>query len=269
MILGSQTGQEVRDFGNFRDVDATHRAEQFIAFLDRIEGLPQSVDLRERSYQLLRGLPGEKAVDVGCGTGRAVAELRARGIQALGIDISQQMIETARNRFPDEDFRIADAASLPFEDKTLHLYRAERVYQHLAHPAVALLEAYRVLAPGGRIVLLDPDADMWAIDADNQEMTRALMRALSNVVTSGWIGRRYHSLLLDAGFVDVTIEVKTGIFTDYAHTPILPGMANAGVAAGILTQQEADGWLAEQKRRTQEGRFLLAMPIFLASARRP
>jgi len=267
--LSSHTDQEVKDFGSFSDVDATKRAEQFIAFLDRIEALPQSVSLRERSYQLLHGQPGERVVDVGCGTGRAVVELKARGMQAIGVDISQQMIETAHQRFPGEDFRIADATSLPFGEGTLNLYRAERVYQHLAHPAEALLEARRVLAPGGRIVLLDPDADMWAIDADDQELTQELMKAFSHVVASRWIGRRYRSLLLDAGFVEVTIEVKTGIFTDYLHAPILPGMANAGVAAGILSQHEADAWLAEQKRRTQEGRFFVAMPIFLASAHRP
>ncbi len=265
-VLGSTTGPEI---GNFSNVDATQQAEQLIAFVDTLERLPRALETRERSYQLLNGQPGETAVDVGCGTGRAVAELSARGIHAIGVDISQQMITSARKRFPDGDFRLAAARSLPFADHEVHLYRAERVYQYLADPTEALLEARRVLAPGGRIVLLDPDGDMWALDADNQEMTRALMRAISDTIVNRWGARRYRNLLLETGFVDVTIEVRTGIYTDYTQAALLPGMAKAGVAAGILTQHEADTWLDEQKRRTQEDRFFMAMPIFLASARRP
>lgn len=265
-VLGSNTGPAI---GNFSNVDATNQAEQFIAFVNRIEHLPHSRESRERSYQLLNGQPGETAVDVGCGTGRAVAELRERGIHAIGVDISSQMISVAQKRFPDGDFRIASATSLPFADHSLNLYRSERVYQYLANPEEALHEARRVLAPGGRIVLLDPDADMWAIDADDQETTRILTRALSNTIAGRWIGRRYRSLLLDAGFIDVMVEVKTGIYTDFTQDPLVPSIAKVGVATGALTQKEVDIWLAEQKRRGQEDRFFLAMPIFIASARRP
>jgi ubiquinone/menaquinone biosynthesis C-methylase UbiE len=264
--LNSNAGPEIK---NFSDIDATNQAEQFIAFVDKMERLPQAMELREKSYQLLNGRPGQTAVDVGCGTGRAVADLTERGIRAVGIDFSQQMIEVARNRFPNGDYRVANANALPFDDNALNLYRAERVYQYIADPAEALREARRVLTPGGRIVLLDPDGDMWALDADDQEMTRTLMRVLSNSVPYRWIGRRYQSLLLDAGFVDVSVEVKTGIYTDYTRDPLLPSMARAAVAAGVFTQKEVDAWLAEQKRRGEQGRFFMAMPVFIASAHRP
>lgn len=265
--MSSTADLEIR---NFNAVDATNQAEQFIAFVDGIERLSHAVEVRERSYQLLDGQPGDTVVDVGCGTGRAVAELRTRGLNAVGVDISQQMITVAQRRFPEGDFRVATAASLPFADSSLNLYRSERLYQYLANPEETLLEARRVLVPGGRIVLMDPDGDMWAIDADDQRKTRALILALSDSVANRWIGRRYHNLLLDAGFVDVAIEVRTGIYTDYTQmAPMLPGMMNVGVAAGVLTQDELDDWLAEQQRRGQEGRFFMAMPVFIASARRP
>lgn len=260
------TDLEIR---NFQAVDATKRAEQLIAFVDGIERLAHAVEVRERSYQLLGGQPGDSVVDVGCGTGRAVAEMSDRGLRAAGVDISQQMISVAQKRHPQGDYRVAAAASLPFADGSLTLYRSERVYQYLAHPEEALLEARRVLTPGGRIVLMDPDGDMWAIDADDQLKTRALILALSDSIANRWIGRRYQKLLLDAGFVDVAIEVRTGVYTDYTQmAPMLPGLVNVGVAAGVLTQEELGDWLAEQQRRGQEGRFFMAMPVFIASARR-
>lgn len=266
-MMGMNTGPQI---GRFSDVDATKETEQFVAFLEWIERLPPAVELRERSYQLLDARPGETAIDVGCGTGRVVAELMERGIKAIGVDISEQMISVARHRFPDGNFRIAAAESLPFEDGTLDRYRAERLYQHLEDPAPALVEARRVLVPGGRLVLVDQDYDMWAIDSDDEATTRALMRAQSDAIASRWIGRRYRSLLLDAGFVDVLVEVKTLIYTDYAQVArVLPSIANVGVATGVVTRDQADTWLAEQERRGQEGRVFVAMPLFLASGRRP
>ncbi len=99
---------------------------------------------------------------------------------------------------------------------------------------------------------------------------RCRRRAQSDTITNRWIGRRYHNLLLDAGFVDVVVEAKTGIYTEYAQVgAVLPSIANAGVAAGTVTREQADVWLAEQERRGREGRFFEAMPLFLASGRRP
>ncbi len=256
--------------GRVSEVDATKQAEQFVAFLEWIERLPQTRGVRERSYDLLALHQGATAIDVGCSTGRVVAELTERGITAIGLDSSEQMIGVARQRFPYHDFRLAAAESLPFEACSLHGYRAERVYQHLKDPGLALIEARRVLASGGRIVLVDQDAEMWAIDSDDEETTRALARSFSDSITNPWIGRRYHGLLLDAGFVEVAVEVRTLLYTDWAQASlVLSSVVNAGVAAGVVARDQAHAWLAEQERRGQAERFFLAMPLFLASGRQP
>jgi ubiquinone/menaquinone biosynthesis C-methylase UbiE len=257
------------EIGRFGDVDATGEAERFIAFLEHIESLPLSVETRERSYALLQPQRDDAVVDVGCGTGKAVAELTARGATASGIDVSERMIALARRRFPAGDFRVAAAEDLPFAGGTLQGYRAERVYQHLHDPAVALAEARRVLAAGGRIVLIDQDYDMWAVDSADPATTRALARAFADSITHPWIGRQYRGLLLDAGFTDVAIEIKPLTFTSYADAaPGLMGAAEAAVASNAVTREQADAWLAEQRQRDEQGRFFMAMALFLASARK-
>ncbi len=255
--------------GQFTAVDGTQEAARLIAFLEWIEYLPQSMALRQRSYDLMNIQAQNSVADIGCGTGCAVAELSSRSAVSTGIDISEKMISIAHQRFPSHHFQIAPAEHLPFANNSLDAYRAERLYQHLLNPAIALSEAQRVLRPGGRIVLIDLDYDMWVVDSDDEAQTRIMMRALADSIASHWIGRRYRNLLLDGGFSEVNIEVQTLIYTDYAQVaPILPSIANAGVATGAVTAAQVQVWLAEQVQRGQANRFFLALPLFVASARR-
>ncbi|MFA6508159.1 MAG: methyltransferase domain-containing protein [Treponemataceae bacterium] len=255
------------NIGAFNNIDRQQEAEQFIKWLEWIEKLPQSASLRELSYQSLMLTSGETAIDVGCGTGCAVAELTERGVIATGIDASEKMIGIARQRFPILAFQISQAEKLPFEDSSIHGYRAERLYQHLSNPAQALAEARRVLVPGKRIVLVDQDYDAWTIDSYDRTTTRAIIRTLSDSIPQGWIGRQYSALLKDNGFSDVSVEVKTLIYTDYADIAQgLMNFAQTAVKAHSVTQENADRWIEEQKSRSAAGRFFFSLPMFIATA---
>ena len=120
-----------------------------IRALDAAEYLPGAVALRERGYELLRLKPDATVVDVGCGTGRAVAELAERGARAIGVDLDPAMLTAARERFPGIDVRAADATDVPLADGGARGYRADKVLHILPEPDAALAEARRVLAPGG------------------------------------------------------------------------------------------------------------------------
>jgi hypothetical protein len=75
--------------------------------------------------------------------------------------------------------------------------------------------------------------------------------------------------LRDAGFSDVTVEIYTLPATDLEQTrPFLVPFVQTAVKASAISQSEADSWLDEQKARTESGRFFLAIPNFVASARR-
>lgn len=134
---------------------------------------------------------------------------------------------------------------------------------------MALGEARRVLSPEGRILLMDLDWETWIVDADSQGVTRAIVRAFAETIPQKWMGRRLYSLLRDAGFADITVEVHTLPFTDFEQTrPILVSFAQAAVAASAISKSEGDLWLDEKKGRAASGRFFFAIPIFVAFARR-
>ncbi|WP_031158400.1 methyltransferase domain-containing protein [Streptosporangium roseum] len=249
-----------------REGDTT---DQLIRSLDAFDALPDSVALRARSYDLLRLTPGAAAVDVGCGAGRAVGEMAGRGVKATGVDVSEQMIAVGRRRLPEADLRVGDAYELPFRDGELTAYRAEKVYHELGEPARALGEARRVLAPGGRIVLIGQDWDTFVIDSDDPVLTRTIVHARADAVRSPRAARGYRNLLLDAGFDDVTVEVRTGVFTDALMLPMLSGIAHAARSTGAVTADRAGRWIEEQSELARIGRLFVAVPLFVAAARRP
>ncbi|MEU7800069.1 methyltransferase domain-containing protein [Micromonospora arborensis] len=228
-----------------------------LAVLDAIESEPAAVELRTRSYELLGDLTGRTVVDVGCGSGRAVAELAERGAHAVGVDLDPEMIAVARERWPAGEFQVGDAAELPLETGSATYYRADKVLHVLDDPARAVAEARRVLAPGGRAVLLGQDWDMIAIDSDDPETTRRLVHAKADSLPSPRVARRYRNLLLDAGFTDPIVEVHTAVFIDDTALDLLKR----------ITDDET--WLAEQAQRARTNRILVVVPIFLVAAQTP
>jgi SAM-dependent methyltransferase len=242
------------------------KVDSLIRLLDTVDALPDAVALRSLSYDLLALRPNGTVVDVGCGAGRAVAELAQRGARPVGVDVSEQMISVARRRWPEDEFRVGNAYELPLPDGAVAGYRADKVYHVLDDPARALAEARRVLAPGGRIVLVGQDWDTFVIDSDDWALTRIIVHARADTVPSPRAARRYRNLLLDAGFREPQVEVRTAVFTDATMLPLLAELAAAACASGAITDGQADAWTAEQARRGQDGRLFLAVPLFVAAA---
>jgi SAM-dependent methyltransferase len=102
--------------------------------------------------------PGEKVLDVGCGTGATTAELaRAVGPEGhvLGVDISEPLIGAAReHRLGNATFALGDAATHPFEAASVDLVFSRFGVMFFGDPAAAFKNLRRALKPLGRIVFL-------------------------------------------------------------------------------------------------------------------
>lgn len=244
----------------------TESMESLIQLLDVVDSLPAATALRARSYELLDLPAGSSVVDVGCGAGRAAGELAQRGARAIGVDVSEEMIALARDRWPHADFRVGDACELPLGDGEAAGYRAEKVFHELPDAAEALAEAARVLTPGGRIVLIGQDWETFIIDSDDPALTRTIVHARADMTPNPRVARRYRNVLLEAGFEQVAVEVHTGVFTDAAMLPMLTGIAEGARSVGSITPAQEAAWVNEQGQRAEAGRMFLAVPIFVASA---
>jgi ubiquinone/menaquinone biosynthesis C-methylase UbiE len=259
----------------FDKVDATGEADKLLAFLDRVDSMPETIARRRRSYDRLALEPGMFVAEVGCGTGTAARELAGLvhpGGHVYGFDLSAQFITLARARAfaasKKVEFQIADAATLPLADACLDAYRAERVYMHLKRPDAALSEAFRVLRPGGRLLVMDQDWDTLLFDGD-LFLTRMITRAFADSMVNGMVARRMRSLLHQAGFVDITIVPEAVAGSDGSAYGWMADMVGKGALATNLDPEIVEGWMEDQRRRISEDRFFFASTHFVTCARRP
>jgi len=117
-------------------------------------------------WRFLRARPGLRVLDVGCGRGEIVAHSSVNGVWAVGIDYSKAAVHLAQQtmaRVRDLDvanwvrpgLSLGNAKKLPFRDSAFDRVIMSDIVEHLHPPEleVALTEAYRVLAPGGALLI--------------------------------------------------------------------------------------------------------------------
>ncbi len=114
------------------------------------------VDVIEHNIigDVARPKQGETAIDLGCGTGSYATWLYDMGLSVVGIDISQKMLEVARGKLPNGiSFLQTDLSCLPFADNTFDLAICNAVLEFTNDPVAVLREGFRVIKPGGRLVV--------------------------------------------------------------------------------------------------------------------
>jgi ubiquinone/menaquinone biosynthesis C-methylase UbiE len=134
----------------FEDVRTAQEYDPWYA-----ERLGATVDRLQKALvlKMARPRPGERALDVGTGTGNYAGALAARGLEVTGIDPSGAMLAEARAKPQPVTWLQGAAESLPCEDGSYDLVVSVTALEFMADPRLALGEMYRVLRPGGRMVV--------------------------------------------------------------------------------------------------------------------
>lgn len=252
---------------------ATNPAEAYQRYFVPAIFVPWTRDLLQRAAPR----PGERVLDIACGTGivaREVAPLVGPAGQVTALDLSPAMLAVARALPIPEGapivWREGSAQALPFADAAFDLVLCQQGLQFFPDRSLALREARRVLAPGGRAVL----SVLRSLQHNSayQAFVEAQARHLgsSTVFAPFSLGDpdELRALLTGAGFADVTIEsvtltvrfpsradfVRQSVLSAAAVLPALRQLDEASRDALIeAVRQDADGAL----RRYAEGEGLI------------
>jgi ubiquinone/menaquinone biosynthesis C-methylase UbiE len=148
--------------------------------------------------------PGERLLDLGCGTGALLRALAVRGTPSRlsGVDLSPAMVALARARLPVAvRLAVADAGALPFPAGSFDVIVSNSSFHFWPRPHRVLDELKRVLAPGGRLAITDWCGDFLACRLYDRVLRR-LDPAHQEVLTAGACGE----VLSASGLVDVRVE---------------------------------------------------------------
>jgi len=280
--LGPETGTSAvssqHPTTGFSDVDRDADPLALIHALDVRTGAPFHVAYKQHAIALLKLHDGDRVLDVGCGTGEDVqflAGIVGSSGSATGIDASATMITEARRRHtgihPTATFLVADAAEIPFADASFDGCLAIRAFQHLADPQRTLAEMVRVVRPGGRLVVVDPDHDTAVIDIADRLLARKFLNFRADSIRNGGIAHRMSALFKGHGLLDVSVIPTTEVHTDYAEVEAALHYEDGIRIAqemGVLTTDETDRLVGAMRAAARDGRFLSAMTYFLTVGRK-
>lgn len=117
--------------------------------------LGQSRLWRSRVAKKVASKSGQIILDLAAGTGSSSVTFLKPGVTVIATDFSEGMLAEGRKRHPDLDFRFADATKLPFESDTVDAVTISFGLRNVVDVPKALSEMFRVLKPGGRVVICE------------------------------------------------------------------------------------------------------------------
>lgn len=140
---------------------------------------------------LLPTLDGERVLDAGCGDGTYTARLARRGADVVGVDASQALLQIAREQYGDEiEFHLADLRDpLEFlDDGSVDVVVSQLALDHIEDWRPVLEEFFRVLVPGGSVVLAvsNPPAIYAKIEFDPESEERFELASPSYFDVEPW-----------------------------------------------------------------------------------
>jgi arsenite methyltransferase len=231
--------------------------------------------LRRRAlvHEALGALAGDRVLDAGCGPGFYVAETLERvGPEGsvVGVDASEPMLALAAKRCEGHDnvaFERGDVTALPVADADFDRALSVQVLEYVADIPAALGELFRVLRPGGRLLIWDVD---WATVSWHSEDPARMQRFLAGWdkhLTDPALPRILSARMRAAGFEEVEMQGHPFVTDDLSEETYAGALVP--MMADYVGTDEAVEWAEEQRQLAARGEAYFACLQFCFTGTRP
>lgn len=245
--------------GEFDDVDAAADPRRFATWMDH--------QRRGTGDPLLTALgigTGDAALDLGCGTGVDLAAMATRTARAVGVDRSATMAGVAAGRGGAAGTRVAvaDGQRLPFAEGSFDAVNCRAVLVHTPRPELTMAEVRRVLRPGGRVLLSEPDHGSHVVATTEVDVFERILRHRRTTFRHPLVGRSLARLAVDAGLTvtdswAIPIVHRSLAAARAAGGPFGPAI-DAAVAADAVSSAEAARYTRSLEEADEAGGFFFA-----------
>lgn len=249
--------------------------------------LDQSRTLRELLLHDTRYAPGEHVLEAGCGIGAQTEWLAANhlGTNFTSIDIDRSSLEEAKALCQSAEnvtFEHGDLNHLAYEDNQFDHVFVCFVLEHLRTPLNALVEANRVLKPGGTITVIEGDHGSVVMHPKSQAAQAAIEAQMALQVRElgdATFGRRLYPTLSSTGFESVAVSPRVVYadatrpdlvehFVEKTLTQMIEGIREPAIRANIISERKFDLGI-EALRRAQEADGVFTYTFFKAVGVKP
>jgi SAM-dependent methyltransferase len=154
--------------------------------------------LYEAVFDQLGLTAGTRLLDVGCGAGLAARLGASRGARVWGLDASDALLEIARSRVPEGEFRLGDMAALPYAEASFDVVTGFNSFQFATDLVAVFGQVKRVIRPGGSVAVA-----VWGRPEECE--SAATVNAISRLVPDPRLGVRGPFALSVTGVVEAAL----------------------------------------------------------------
>jgi len=167
----------------------------------------QTDDIKEMQRQYRAWFdpkPGEKILDVGCGTGvnaLALSKLVGPSGRIVGIDNSEAMLAVAREKSAagNIEYQLMSVEEMDFPERSFDGVICTQVLGYVSDPVPVIRALLRVVKPAGRVFIAETDWDTLVYSIPDKELQRKVTMSFSDHHGDGWRGRRLYSYCEQGG----------------------------------------------------------------------